>query len=116
MVGATLQALVDALVDGGLQADLDPAKVNLPGVWVSVGLIRPELLDGSGTVEARLNLISRDLPYPATLEALDGLLAQVLDLVDTEGDVIPESVVMPDGPASLPSYRVTVLAHYTRTE
>lgn len=113
-----LQAVVDWLrSEGGLSADLDPAKVNLPGVWVAVGPIAPDLLDGNGHVTPLLYLVVPDGLAPDVLTMLDRLLGDVLALVDVEGDVRPQSVIMPDGPGTKPAYLVTMAGQpYQRTE
>lgn len=112
---AALQGVVDHLVAGGVAAASDPAEVNTPGVWVWPGIARPDRLDGNGDLEVHLQLVAPDVSAPDALQLLDELLGDVLDLVSPEGDIVPQSVILPGSPNTLPSYGVVVLATYERT-
>lgn len=109
-----LRALVTYLNDEGVRADLDPARLNTPCVWVEVVTIEPDLLSGGGEVTIGLNLIVADSPYDAATANLADLLSQVAAAVDTEGDVTPQTVVMPDG-SNCPSWLATMKRPYERT-
>lgn len=112
-ITAVVQSVVDALTAAGLNASADPAGLNLPGVWVGVESISPELLSGDGTVTLRLNACVPNTVYLDALTMLDELLADVLDVVDSEGDITPITVALPDGQA-VPSYQLNVLRPYER--
>lgn len=111
-----LEALAGHLRANAVRADVDPAKVNPPAVWVAFGEARPELLTGDGQVLANLYCLAPNVPYAAALVVLDALAGDVLDLVDTEGDILPATVVMPDGKVTLPAFRLQTLIPYARTE
>lgn len=113
-IAAIVTELVDALTAQDINASADPAGLNLPGVWVGVETISPELLDGNGTVVLRLNACVPNTLYLDALAQLDELLADVLDVLDSEGDIIPITVALPDGQA-VPSYQLNVLRPYERT-
>lgn len=117
-IKAALEGVVSTLTgaDPSIRAGLDAAALQPPCAWVSVDTIVPELLNGDGSVVVAINCIVGNVAVLDAYELLDQLLGQVLDLVPVEGDVLPESVVMPDNPQTLPSYRVLTRAYYTRTE
>ncbi len=109
-----LQGVADHLVANGISASLDGAQVQWPGVWVWPGPIRPELLDGNGTIAALLQLAVPNTETIAALDQLDELLGDVLDLFDSEGDVLPQ-LVQPPGASPLPGLQVTIIIDYGRT-
>jgi hypothetical protein len=111
-----LDDMVEHLRSHDIRAATDPAQVNLPGVWVWLAGIDPNRLDGNGDVRLQLNLITADLEARTVLMQLDELLGQVLDVVDSEGDIIPVSVVLPGTPNTLPGLQLTTLQPYERTE
>lgn len=111
-----LDDMVEHLRSHDIRAATDPAGVNLPGVWVWLAGIDPNRLDGNGDVRLQLNLMTADLEARTVLTQLDQLLGQVLDVVDSEGDIIPVSVVLPGTPNTLPGLQLTTLQPYERTE
>ena len=113
-IRTALQDVVDHLVDNGISASLDGAQVQWPGVWVWPGAIRPELLNGNGTMLALLQLAVPNTEAGAALDQLDELLGDVLDLFDSEGDVLPQ-LVQPPGASPLPGLQVTIIISYERT-
>lgn len=106
--------VVDHLVENGVSASLDGAQVEWPGVWVWPGSIAPELLDGNGTIRVILNLGVPNTEASESLQLLDELLGQVLDLFDAEGDVLPQ-LTQPPGANPLPGLQFTILTTYERT-
>lgn len=116
-VQAALDNLTAALVAADIRAALNPEKVNPPAVWVTLSELRPELLNGDGTVAAYLYLIAAGTSHSASLAQLDALLGDVLAVVDPEDVILPVSVVLPSaqGKRTLPSLRITTLTTYTLT-
>lgn len=98
----------------GLRASQDISKVNAPGVWVTLQDVRPEFMNGDGTVALYLYLIAPNVAFRDTVRLLDDLLGKVSAVVPTEGDIQPVSLVVSDGKATLPAWRVTSLATYQR--
>lgn len=115
-IAKVLDDLVGHLRSHDIRASTDAAAVNPPGVWVWLSNIEPNLLDGNGHVRVQLNLMTADLEPRIVLTQLDELLAKVLDQVDSEGDVVPVSIVLPGTPNTLPGLQLTMLLPYTRTE
>jgi len=112
---AAIQGVVDTLVAADISAALDPADLNLPGVLVKIGTVRPEFMDGSGTVEVLCYLTAGNTSPLDALTLLDGLLAQVDPVIASEGDLVPVSLAFDNGP-SCPALQLTTLATYKRTE
>lgn len=109
-----LDDTVEHLRAAGIRAAIDAVGVNLPGVWVWLGTIEPNRFDGNGDVHVVLNLMTADLAAADVLDQLDQLLGDVLDLVDTEGDITPVSIVLPGTPNTLPALQLTTLRRYQR--
>lgn len=113
-------ALVNLAADltaAGIVASIDPAELQAPCVWVDIDHLAPELMSGDGTVWAQLHLIAPNAAPLDALDLLDGLLAQVLDVIDPEDDIVTETVVLPSNTSEgLPALRITTLRPYERTE
>lgn len=114
-IAHAMRQVRDALRTGGVSADIDPEAVNLPGVWIHLGTVYPDRLNGDGSVDVLLSLLAANTAHTDAIQHLDQLLPRVLDVVDPEGDIIPQSVVMP-GPSqtTLPSLLVTCRMDYTK--
>lgn len=111
-----LEAVVAELTAEDIRASTDGSGLNLPGVWVSIDHLEPDMLDGSGSVLVALNLVAANTVTRTAYQQLDQLLSAVLNLrpvLAVEGDVVPESVILPDNPQTLPSYRLLVRRYYT---
>lgn len=116
-IAGALEGIASDLAGAGIIASIDPAELQAPCVWVDIDAIVPELLNGNGTVRALLHLIAPNAAPVDALAALDTLLGDVLDVLDTEDDVTTESVALPDNPSQgLPALRLVTLRPYTRTE
>lgn len=113
-IRAACEGVVAAFTSAGLSASMQAGEVNLPGVWVWPDVMTPDRLDGNGTLMVRCNLIVPDVESLDALEMLDTLLAAVLDVVSPDGEIRPQIVRMPDPPASLPSFGLSVPVNYTR--
>ncbi len=109
-----LTGVVEALNAADVSCVADPANLNPPAVLAAIEAVHPNLMDGSGSVDVRLNLCSPDVAWEDALAALDELLAAVVDAVDVDDPVTPETLVVSG--ANLPSLRCTVTYFYERTE
>lgn len=109
-----MNGVLAQLTAADLRASIDIAKVNPPAVWLTLADVRPEFLNGDGTVGLSLYLIAPNVAFADVVAILDQLLGDVTAVVPTEGDVTPVSLVISDGKATLPAWRVTVLATYQR--
>lgn len=101
-LGTALEA-----VDGIRTANVDPAKVTAPGVWIQGTGVDLDRLDGY-TLTARLLLVVPDNGHRRAMTALAELLNLVLDVVDPAGTITPAEVTLPGDPAPLPALSVPV--------
>lgn len=111
-----LDDLVDMIrgVDGDVEASLDPADLNLPGVWVSLTGIPGGRMRGT-VLAVSLVLIAGDMPPSVAL----GHLARLYNLVrprieglPRSGDVVSVRVTIPGVEGRpLPALTIPVLLH-----
>jgi hypothetical protein len=114
-VKAAVVDLVDHLQANDMRAGPDMPQLTPPAVWVTVGAVQPELLSGGGTVQLQLYVLAPNAQPLDVLDVLDDHTQQLLQLVDSDGDIVPATVATPDSRTTLPAYRVTVLVPYTPT-
>lgn len=103
-VTAALEDLVDTLEAADVEVALDPADLNLPGVWVQVTGVAADRLEGR-TITTRLVLV---VPDTGALRSLEALL-ELLDKVDTVVPVdtaTPLTVALPEGGGPFPGLAV----------
>lgn len=111
-----MDGLASHLTSNGVRAAVDPAKVQVPGVWIAYSGATVDQLDGSGTLALDLYLIVPDSATGPVLDALDELLGNVLGLVDVVGRIEPTTVVLPGNSTKpLPGYKAPVQLDYERT-
>lgn len=94
--------------EDGVQASMDPAELNLPGVWVAVDTIRPVNVAMGVRLECRLFLISPDADPLRAVGHLFPLYNAVAAVVTPDGPVVSQGVVMPGDPTPLPALSVPV--------
>lgn len=102
-VKARLDGVVTRIRGLGIEADIDVALVNVPGVWVKwLGLDLGSLDDGY--VKADLVLMVEANATADVLVALQDLADEVVEEFGRpDGDPRTQSTVVPDGPVPLPS-------------
>lgn len=116
-IAAALEGLASDLTAAGIVASIDASELQAPCVWVDIDHLAPEFLAGDGTVWASLHLIAPNAAPVDALALLDALLEDVLEVIDPEDDIVPETVILPSNASEgLPALRVTTLRPYTRTE
>lgn len=95
---------------GGVRADVDPNRLNLPGVLVSLDTLTLDRLcgDDSGDLGLRLTLVTGDADTLRALEALQELLDGVLTVFDPSGPITPAAVRLQPGATPLPALFVPV--------
>lgn len=103
-----MQALVDLLVAAGTSASLDPSDVNLPGCWLALDRVVPANMAGTLRLECQLYLIAPDTDPRRALDTLGPLLTTVTGVVDPDGPITTQGVVMPADPTPLPALAVPV--------
>ncbi len=106
---APLQTLADAIVDAEVRATLDPAALNTPGAWVTLGEARTATLSGSTRLSAVVYLVVDDTDYRRALDGLADLYNTLVpDVLTPDGPVVPQGVLLPDSTTPLPGLRVPV--------
>lgn len=79
-VSARLAAVVQRLANLDIDADIDPAKVSLPGVWVHwTGLDHPVTLSGDGYVMVDLVVMVPSNELTVAIPALQLLAEEVVE-------------------------------------
>lgn len=94
-------------VEGIRSADIDPAKVTTPGVWISATGVELDRLAGY-TITTRLVLVVDDNGPRRAMAALAKLLNLVLEVVDADGPITPRTFTPGDNAAPLPALSVPV--------
>lgn len=95
----------------GLRADVDPALLSPPCVWVNLQGFSDDTLDGIA-YRLQLVLIAPDQDHRRAMTALADLYNKVLTVLDPTGETTTQGTVLPDAPTPLPSLAVpfTLLA------
>lgn len=83
----SLAPVVLALKDAGVPANIDPAKLNPPCVWVQPTEVEETYLDGSGDLSCDVYLVAKDAGLFESMLALEKLLAKVLTVLDPDGPI-----------------------------
>ncbi len=116
MITDALEKVIAALGRYGIDGTLDPPKINPPAAWVSARRLARPRLAGSPDVVVDVFLIARDAGIPTAIHVLEGMLADVLDLVDDDDDLeidwndtdLGQSVTLPQGGGAMPAYKITL--------
>lgn len=103
-----VRELVDALRQGDVRADLDPALCSPPAVWLRLLPVEHDTLAGV-TVKAEAVCIAPDTTDDAALGHLAALHDLVLSLVEVDGPCRWQGTILPDNPTPLPSLVIPVL-------
>lgn len=107
---ADLDALAAVLKAAGVRdASMDPAKVNLPGVWIELTGIDLDVLDGV-TIKVNLVCLTQDTDPRRAATQLAALFNQVIpaiaDLGGPAETTVPGTYVFPGSTAALPGLAI----------
>lgn len=107
-VADTLDAVVTQLRAGGVPADVEPARVRVPGAWVTATQYEHGLLGGGGTATVEIYLVVNERPGGTAWRALDSLYRKALlaGVIPTEPTRTNEAVQL-QGPQPLPAFVIT---------
>lgn len=103
-----VEQLVTLISEAGLQAAQDPAKLNMPGAWVTVDQIVPASLAGGWQLQCIVFLIVSDQDYRRASRRLAQAFNILQTVITPDGPVRPQGVIMPGDPTPLPALRVPV--------
>lgn len=107
-IGASLEALCVVLRANEIRSvEIDPSKLNLPGVLVELSAVRYDLLAGA-TIVARLSLVAPDVAIAQVHELLAELLDKVSDVIDPDGDVLATKVAFGEQSTLMPALQLTM--------
>ena len=121
---ADIDELVTQLssADGIRSVDVDPAKINLPGIWVRFDGIDLDRLDGAD-LRMTLALITGYTDVRRAMATLGPLFNTVVDVLDTALGIGPDeagtaagTVQMPDGSAPKPALLIPITLATQTTE
>lgn len=115
---APVDELVDlcAALDPPLGVSMDPAEVNPGrGGWLALDEVRVANLAGQLELRCSLFLIAADLDPKRALATLAPLFNRLRTVLQPDGPVVPQGVVMPDSATPLPALRVPIYL-YTESE
>lgn len=101
-----LDDLVDTLRHAKINADLDPAKLRVPGVWVQVNTIDTSERMHGRTYNLTLALIVGDRETRRAIQKLLELLDQVRAVIPDHGAATARSYLLPENPTPLPGLAV----------
>lgn len=103
-----LDQLLELLRAAGLKASMDPADLNLPGVWLAVDTVDVANLKGDLRLGCLLFLIAGDQDPRRAIGVCSAMFQKVLTVLSPDGAVQTQGVVMPADPTPLPALRVPV--------
>lgn len=107
---ADLDQLATVLTDAGVRSvSMDPAKVNLPGVWIELTGVDLDVLEGV-TIKVNLVCLAGDTDPRRAAGQLAGLFNKVVpaiaDLGGPAGTTLPGTYVFSGSTAALPGLAI----------
>lgn len=109
---AACRALAVDLTEAGIPADVERARVNPGGAWITPQTVDLTTLGGDGTLRAHVVLVAPDTGDLASHVVLAGLLDKCLSdpvrLVPAEPVDTGWAVVLPHTQTPFPAYRLPV--------
>lgn len=113
--GEALEFVRGAIEGAGVAAVLDPADLNLPGVWVEPDGLTPAYLDGGFDARVTCVLVVPDNGVIESLDSLTELLATILGGTDLAiGDVEATRAILRNHSADpLPAFKFTATVQLT---
>lgn len=107
-VSAALDHVVSLLRDAKIAADVEPAKVRVPGAWVTATQYAHTLMGGGGEVTVEIYLVVNDRPGPVAWRELDKLFSRALEAgISPSEPTRTNEAIQLQGPHPLPAYVIT---------
>lgn len=105
-----LEDLAQQLTAAGIPADIDPARVPVPGAWVAAEEMQVVTLDGTQQLHVDVHLIVPDNGTRAALEQLQTMLATALSVIDPRAAVTLDATVKTPG-GVLPAFTIPTVIY-----
>src|SRR5690349_7454627 len=103
-----VEQLVQLIKGTGLQAAQDPSDLNMPGAWVTLDEVLPSTLGCSWQLQCLVFLIVSVQDYKRASRRLAEAFNKLHQVIEPDGPVRPQGVLMPGDPTPLPALRVPV--------
>lgn len=113
-IGQSLQDIADQVTAAGVPASVDARNLNLPGAWVTPGLVSFDVMDAA-TAFMRFDvyLVAPDHGAVHSLDALGGMLAKLRQAIPV-GEAQPVMVNLPNhGADAMPALLISIDAQLT---
>lgn len=113
-MGDSLQDIADMVTAAGVQAAVDPRNLNLPGAWVTPGLVSFDVLDeDTAFMRFDVYLVAPDHGAVHSLNSLGDMLAKIRPALQV-GEAQPVMVNLPNhGADALPALLISIDAQLT---
>lgn len=103
----SLGEIAEALTSAGVPTTLDPTTVPVPGAWLTLQAVTPDLLGGLVSAVAELVLVAPDVGHVAAMTYLLDMYGDVIGLITAASQGTPDAVALPGHPGPLPALRLT---------
>jgi len=113
-IGDSLQDIANMVTNAGVPAAVDPRNLNLPGAWVTPGLVSFDVLDAdTAFMRFEVYLVAPDHGAVASLNNLGDMLAKVRQAIPV-GEAQPVMVNLPNhGADAMPALLISIDAQLT---
>jgi len=113
-IGTSLQDIADMVTAAGVPAAVDPRNLNLPGAWVTPGLVSFDVLDtDTAFMRMEVYLVAPDHGAVLSLNNLGDMLAKVRSALPV-GEAQPVMVNLPNhGADPMPALLISIDATIT---
>lgn len=105
----SLAPVVLALKDAGVPANIDPAKLNPPCVWVQPTEVEATYLDGGGELSCDVYLVAPDTGLFESMVALEKMLAKVLTVLAPDGPIDTAAGIETSDNRVLPAFKFPLI-------
>lgn len=113
-MGDSLKDIAEMVTAAGVPAAVDPRDLNLPGAWVTPGLVSFDVLDvDTAFMTFDIYLVAPDHGAAHSLNSLGDMLAKIRPALQV-GEAMPVMVNLPNhGAEALPALLISIDAQIT---
>ena len=103
-----LELARSTLLMAGVRASADPRDVNAPGAWLAVeSITHAKTMCGGTTTRVAIYLVAPNVGVTQAMSTLDGMLENVLTVLEPDAPSTPTTLSLPDG-SELPALKLTI--------